>query len=194
MYRPPSTPVSPNAGTCPASGAAMAGRPPQRVIRVGARPSAGRGGTYAPARPAPAGRSSGRRMTMTADPGICASDEDRGRIAAALGEHYAAGRLALEEFQQRLDKTYAATTLGELDDLMTDLPGRDLGQLPGPWLPSPSGNLPLPRQRLPGPAPRPVDAPPRHGRQPGGSGSRSASASSWCGCSAGQSARRGSCG
>ena len=93
---------------------------------------------------------------MTADPGICASDEDRGRIAAALGEHYAAGRLALEEFQQRLDKTYAATTLGELDDLMTDLPGRDLGQLPDPWLPSPRGDPPLPQPRLPGPVQSPV--------------------------------------
>jgi hypothetical protein len=93
---------------------------------------------------------------MTADPGIRASDEDRGRIAAALGEHYAAGRLTLEEFQQRLDNVYAATTLGELDDLMADLPGRDLGQLPGRWLPSPGGNPPLPRPRLPGPVQRPV--------------------------------------
>src|SRR6516162_4501495 len=98
----------------------------------------------------------GRRMTMTADPGIRASDEDRGRIAAALGEHYAAGRLTLEEFQQRLDKTYAATTLGELDDLMTDLPGRDLGQLSDPWLPSPRGDPPLPQPRLPGQVQSPV--------------------------------------
>jgi len=93
---------------------------------------------------------------MTADPGIRASDEDRGRIAAALGEHYAAGRLTLEEFQERLDKAYAATTLGELDDLMTDLPGRDLGRLPGAWLPSPRGNPPLPQRPLPGPVQGPV--------------------------------------
>ena len=66
---------------------------------------------------------------MSGYPGIRASDEDRGRTAAALGEHYAAGRLTLEEFQERLDKAYAATTLGELDRLMADLPGNDLGRL-----------------------------------------------------------------
>ena len=67
---------------------------------------------------------------MSGYPGIRASDEDRGRIADALGEHYAAGRLTLEEFQERLDKVYAATTLGELDLLMADLPGTDLSRLP----------------------------------------------------------------
>jgi hypothetical protein len=51
---------------------------------------------------------------MSGYPGIRASDEDRSRAAAALGEHYAAGRLTLEEFQERLDEVYAATTLGEL--------------------------------------------------------------------------------
>jgi hypothetical protein len=67
---------------------------------------------------------------MSGYPGIRASDEDRGRIAAALGEHYASGRLTLEEFQERLDQVYAAMTLGELDRLMTDLPGTDLSRLP----------------------------------------------------------------
>jgi DUF1707 SHOCT-like domain len=47
---------------------------------------------------------------MSGYPGIRASDEDRSRTAAALGEHYAAGRLTLEEFQERLDKIYAAMT------------------------------------------------------------------------------------
>jgi DUF1707 SHOCT-like domain len=67
---------------------------------------------------------------MSGYPGIRASDEDRSRAAAALGEHYAAGRLTLEEFQERLDKVYAATTLGELGRLMADLPGTDLSRLP----------------------------------------------------------------
>ena len=72
-----------------------------------------------------------RKGTTTSGyPGIRASDEDRDRTAAALGEHYAAGRLTLEEFQERLDKVYVATTLGELDRLMADLPGTDLGRLP----------------------------------------------------------------
>jgi len=74
---------------------------------------------------------------MSGYPGIRASDEDRSQIAAALGEHYAAGRLTLEEFQERLDKLYAATTLGELDHLMTDLPGTDLSRLPQRRAPGP---------------------------------------------------------
>jgi Domain of unknown function (DUF1707) len=87
---------------------------------------------------------------MTSDPRTRAGDEDRERTATALGEHYAAGRLTLEEFQQRLDRAYAAKTLGELGDLMTDLPGSDLSRLPGqrgarPPLP------PLPQRRAPGP-------------------------------------------
>jgi len=74
---------------------------------------------------------------MRGYPGIRASDEDRGRTAAALGEHYAAGRLTLEEFQERLDKVYAATTLGELDRLMADLPGTDFSRLPERRAPGP---------------------------------------------------------
>jgi Domain of unknown function (DUF1707) len=74
---------------------------------------------------------------MTGCPGIRASDEDRGRTAAALGEHYAAGRLTLEEFQERLHRVYAATTLGELDRLMADLPVTDSGRLPERRAPGP---------------------------------------------------------
>jgi uncharacterized protein DUF1707 len=74
---------------------------------------------------------------MTGYPGIRASDEDRGRAAAALGEHYAAGRLTLEEFQERLDQVYAATTLDELDRLMADLPGTDLDRFPERSAPGP---------------------------------------------------------
>ena len=74
---------------------------------------------------------------MSGYPGSRASDEDRSRTAAALGEHYAAGRLTLEEFQERLDKTYAAATLGELDRLMADLPGTDLSRLPERRAPAP---------------------------------------------------------
>jgi Flp pilus assembly protein TadB len=84
---------------------------------------------------------------MTSDPRTRAGDEDRERTATALGGHYAAGRLTLEEFQQRLDRAYAAKTLGELDDLMTDLPGGDLSLLPGQR----GGRPPLPQRRAPGP-------------------------------------------
>jgi len=82
---------------------------------------------------------------MTGEPQTRASDQDRERTAVALGGHYAAGRLSLEEFQERLDQAYAAKTLGELGDLMADLPGNDLSQLPGQ-----PGGSPLPARRAPG--------------------------------------------
>ena len=83
---------------------------------------------------------------MTSGRAIRASDEDRERTATALSGHYAAGRLSLEEFQERLDRAYAAKTLGELSDLMTDLPGTGLSQLEG----QPGGNPPLPGPRAHG--------------------------------------------
>ena len=67
---------------------------------------------------------------MPSDPKIRASDHDRDRTAALLREHHAAGRLTLEEFNERLDKVYTAKTMGELDALMADLPAIDLYQLP----------------------------------------------------------------
>ena len=67
---------------------------------------------------------------MASDPRIRASDSDRDRTAALLREHHAAGRLTAEEFNERLDKAYAAKTLGDLDQLLADLPGIDLYQLP----------------------------------------------------------------
>jgi Domain of unknown function (DUF1707) len=63
---------------------------------------------------------------MASDPRIRASDADRDRTVAALREHLAAGRLTIEEFDERLDQAYAAKTLGELDGLMADLPRTDL--------------------------------------------------------------------
>ena len=85
---------------------------------------------------------------MISGPGTRASDQDREQTAAALGEHYAAGRLTHEEFQERLDEAYAAKTLGNLDDLMTDLPGTDLSQLPDAR--PPGGRPPLPERRASG--------------------------------------------
>jgi Domain of unknown function (DUF1707) len=67
---------------------------------------------------------------MSSDPMIRASDADRDRTAALLREHHAAGRLTAEEFNERLDKAYAAKTLGDLDQLLSDLPGIDLYHLP----------------------------------------------------------------
>ncbi len=72
---------------------------------------------------------------MPADPKIRASDEDRDRAASLLREHHAVGRLTAEEFNERLDKVYAARTMGDLDALLADLPGIDLYRLPDASLP-----------------------------------------------------------
>jgi len=67
---------------------------------------------------------------VPADPRIRASDADRDRTAALLREHHAAGRLTAEEFADRMDKALEAKTMGELDELLADLPAIDLYQLP----------------------------------------------------------------
>ena len=64
------------------------------------------------------------------DPRIRASDADRDRATALLREHHAAGRLTAEEFHERMDAALNATTLGEIDDLLADLPVIDLYRLP----------------------------------------------------------------
>jgi hypothetical protein len=64
------------------------------------------------------------------DPRIRASDADRDRVATLLREHHAAGRLTAEEFHERMDAALTAKTLGELDDLLADLPVIDLYRLP----------------------------------------------------------------
>jgi hypothetical protein len=58
----------------------------------------------------------------TRDPGLRAADEDREAVAAVLREQHAAGRLDTDELQERMDRCYAARTLGELDGLLGDLP------------------------------------------------------------------------
>ncbi|NKZ06349.1 DUF1707 domain-containing protein [Actinomadura latina] len=50
-----------------------------------------------------------------------ASDADRERVAAVLGEAYADGRLTVEEHSERTSRAYAARTLGELTGLTGDL-------------------------------------------------------------------------
>lgn len=68
--------------------------------------------------------------TMPGDPRLRASDADRERTAQLLREHHAVGRLTAEEFNDRLEQVFAARTLGELDELLADLPAIDLYQLP----------------------------------------------------------------
>jgi hypothetical protein len=53
---------------------------------------------------------------------IRAADEDRERVATTLRTHCEAGRLTIDELDQRLGHAYAARTLGDLDALTVDLP------------------------------------------------------------------------
>lgn len=55
-------------------------------------------------------------------PHLRAADTDRAAVADVLGRHMSAGRLTLDEFDERLTRAYAAKTYGELDALTADLP------------------------------------------------------------------------
>jgi DNA-binding MarR family transcriptional regulator len=60
-------------------------------------------------------------------PYVRVGDTDRDAAAAALGEHFAQGRLTLDELDARLDAALTATTHGELSQAAWDLPPRHLG-------------------------------------------------------------------
>jgi hypothetical protein len=52
------------------------------------------------------------------------SDADRDRAIAELSEHYQAGRLTTEEFEDRTGRALQARTTADLAALFTDLPRR----------------------------------------------------------------------
>ncbi|WUV84822.1 DUF1707 domain-containing protein [Streptomyces sp. NBC_01476] len=54
--------------------------------------------------------------------GLRASDADRDRIADILRDALAEGRLDAAEHSERLDRLYAAKTMGQLEPLVRDLP------------------------------------------------------------------------
>ncbi|MFW6693509.1 DUF1707 SHOCT-like domain-containing protein [Streptomyces sp. MAR4 CNX-425] len=62
---------------------------------------------------------------MTSDehlPELRASDADRERVAEILRDALAEGRLALDEFEERLEETYRAKTYAQLEPVTRDLP------------------------------------------------------------------------
>ncbi len=59
---------------------------------------------------------------MATQPSLRIGDRERDAVAAELQEHYAHGRLTLEEFNQRLDAVFAAKTQGDLSQITADLP------------------------------------------------------------------------
>jgi hypothetical protein len=61
-----------------------------------------------------------------------ASDAERESIVTQLREHGAAGRLDVEELEQRIGAAYAARTHGELGALLEDLPARPAARRAAP--------------------------------------------------------------
>jgi Domain of unknown function (DUF1707) len=59
---------------------------------------------------------------VVSGPDLRIGDADREAVAAALREHYAQGRLSLEEFNERIEAVYAATMRSQLSALTRDLP------------------------------------------------------------------------
>ncbi len=79
-------------------------------------------------------------------------DADREAIAAQLRDHYADGRLTLDELNERLDQTFAAKTKADLNVVMRDLPhvARPLTDAPAAGF----GNTSWQGQAWPGPTGR----------------------------------------
>ena len=78
---------------------------------------------------------------MATDDPIRASDADREVVVAALREAYTAGRLTLDEFDERMAAAYASKTWGDLRQLTIDLPSQPVlgSDVPGRQLPAAAG-------------------------------------------------------
>jgi len=62
------------------------------------------------------------RRIRYSDQHIRVSDAERNSVAEILGQHYAEGRLDQAEFDDRISRTMAAKTRGDLAGLFDDLP------------------------------------------------------------------------
>lgn len=61
---------------------------------------------------------------MSEHPGLRIGDTDRDAAVTALGEHYAAGRLTKDEYDERTARVWAARFEDDIDPLFDDLPRR----------------------------------------------------------------------
>ncbi|MGA2010885.1 MAG: DUF1707 domain-containing protein [Solirubrobacteraceae bacterium] len=57
-----------------------------------------------------------------------AGDADRDATSERLRHHHVDGRLDAEEFQERIDRCYQAKTIGELEQLVSDLPPEPISE------------------------------------------------------------------
>jgi hypothetical protein len=67
------------------------------------------------------------RRIRYSDQHIRVSDAERSAVAELLGQHYADGRLDQPEFDERISRTMAAKTRGDLTGLFDDLPETEPG-------------------------------------------------------------------
>ena len=88
------------------------------------------------------------RRIRYADQHIRVSDADRNAVAEQLGVHYADGRLDQAEFDERISRTMAAKTRGDLAGLFDDLPDSGSAGTPGAAGPGgPTAPYTRPRRR-----------------------------------------------
>jgi hypothetical protein len=69
---------------------------------------------------------------MTPQPELRIGDAEREAAVAALGEHYAAGRLTKDEYDERAGVAWTAKTNSALWPLFADLPRPQAGPRPAP--------------------------------------------------------------
>lgn len=82
-------------------------------------------------------------------PEIRIGDAEREAAVAALGEHFAAGRLTKDEYDERADVAWAARTHADIRPLFADLPAPGV-RTPDPRSPA-TPDVPTDRSRRHGP-------------------------------------------
>jgi hypothetical protein len=83
---------------------------------------------------------------MAMGPDLRVGDAEREAAATSLREHYAQGRLTLEEFNERLDAALKAVTQNQLNRITADLPHATAPSAPLPVTTVPGGGRDRARQ------------------------------------------------